>query len=89
MFQKRSKEFGMYSLLGIPAKKIHAMFLLESIMFGLLALAAAVPAGFVVSQFLSLVIVNLLELPQAVFIAFGIKPLALLGVYFSVIYELV
>lgn len=89
MFQKRSKEFGMYSLLGIPAKKIHAMFLLESIMFGLLALAAAVPAGFVVSQFLSLVIVNLLELPQAVFIAFGIKPLALLGVYFSVIYALV
>ena len=38
MFQKRSKEFGMYMLLGIKKKKITKMFLLENLLIGLIAL---------------------------------------------------
>ena len=64
MFEKRSKEFGTYLLLGIKKKKILKMFLLENIIIGLLALVLSVPLGFIFSQFISLFIVKVLELPQ-------------------------
>ena len=38
MFEKRSKEFGTYMLLGIKKKKISSLFLLENLLFGFLAL---------------------------------------------------
>lgn len=71
MFEKRSKEFGTYLLLGIKKKKILKMFLLENIIIGLLALVLSVPLGFIFSQFISLFIVKVLELPQAIFINFN------------------
>ena len=38
MFEKRSKEFGTYLLLGIKKKRISRMFLLENIILGLLSI---------------------------------------------------
>ena len=77
MFEKRSKEFGMYLLLGIPKKKVSRMFLLENVLFGFVALILAIPIGFVFSQFISLFIVQVLELPQIIFIKFHV--MAFLG----------
>ncbi len=89
IFEKRSKEFGMYSLLGIKKRKINKMFLLESMLLGFIAFIVSMPIGFAVSQFLSLFIVKILELPQAIFIALNLKSVILLAVYFSLIYLLV
>ena len=89
MFQKRSKEFGMYMLLGIKKKKITKMFLLENLLIGLIALVIAIPIGFIASQFMSMVIVNLLGLPQAIFIELNLASIGLLIVYFVIIYILV
>ena len=89
MFEKRSKEFGTYLLLGIKKKKILKMFLLENIIIGLLALVLSVPLGFIFSQFISLFIVKVLELPQAIFINFNSMSFLLLLAYFLVIYILV
>ena len=89
MFQKRSKEFGMYMLLGIKKKKITKMFLLENLLIGLIALLIAIPIGFLASQFVSMVIVSLLGLPQAIFIELNLTSIGLLVLYFVIIYILV
>ncbi len=89
MFSKRSKEFGTYMLLGIKKKKISKMFLLENIILGFIALILAIPLGFVFSQFISLFIVKVLELPQAIFIEFNAMSFILLFIYFIAIYLLV
>ena len=89
MFQKRSKEFGMYMLLGIKKKKITKMFLLENLLIGLIALVIAIPIGFIASQFMSMIIVSLLGLPQAIFIELNLASIGLLVLYFAIIYILV
>ncbi len=89
IFEKRSKEFGMYALLGIKKRKINKMFLLESLLLGFIALIISMPVGFCVSQFLSLFIVKILELPQAIFIGLNVKSFVLLAIYFALIYLLV
>ena len=83
MFEKRSKEFGTYMLLGIKKKKISRLFLLENILFGFIALILSIPIGFVFSQFISLFIVKIMELPQAIFIEFNFMSVGLLLLYFS------
>ena len=86
MFEKRSKEFGTYMLLGIKKKKISRLFLLENILFGFIALVLSIPIGFVFSQFISLFIVKIMELPQAIFIEFNFMSVVLLLLYFFLIY---
>ena len=89
IFEKRSKEFGIYALLGIKKRKINKMFLLESLLLGFVALLVSMPIGFALSQFLSIFIVKLLELPQAIFIELNLKSFVLLFIYFALIYLLV
>ncbi len=86
MFSKRSKEFGTYMLLGIKKKKISRLFLLENILFGIIALILSIPIGFVFSQFISLFLVKVMELPQAIFIEFNFMSVVLLLLYFLLIY---
>lgn len=89
IFEKRSKEFGIYALLGIKKRKINKMFLLESLLLGFVALLVSMSIGFALSQFLSIFIVKLLELPQAIFIELNLKSFVLLFIYFALIYLLV
>lgn len=79
----------MYMLLGIKKKKITKMFLLENLLIGLIALLIAIPIGFLASQFVSMVIVSLLGLPQAIFIELNLTSIGLLVLYFVIIYILV
>lgn len=69
MFEKRSKELGTYMLLGIRKKEIARLLVIENIMLGFLALTLAIPIGFVFSQFVSLVIIKLLGIPEVIFIS--------------------
>ncbi len=89
MYEKRSKEFGTYMLLGIKKKKISKIFLLENIILGFIALCLAIPLGFIFSQFISLFIVKVLEFPQTIFIEFNLMSFILLFIYFVAIYLLV
>ena len=89
MFEKRSKEFGTYMLLGIKKKKISKLFLLENMLFGVVSLILSIPIGFVFSQFISLFIVKVMELPQAIFIEFNFMSVILLLIYFFVIYFII
>lgn len=76
-------------LLGIKKKKISQMFLIENLLIGLLSLVLAIPIGFIVSQFMSMVIVSILGLPQAIFIELNVMSILLLLLYFAIIYVLV
>ena len=86
MLEKRSKEFGMYMLLGIHKKDITKMFLAENLMLGFFSLLLAIPLGFFMSQFLSIVIVGIFGLHDMIFIALRADAAGLLSVYFIVIY---
>ncbi len=89
MFQKRSKEFGMYQLLGIKKKDITKMFTLENIILGFLALLISIPIGYMISILMSSIIMNIFELPELVKIDFGKTPILLSGLYFIIMYTFV
>lgn len=89
MFEKRSREFGTYMLLGIRKRSVAGMLVAENILVGFLSFALALPFGFVLSQLISLVIVKLLGVPDVIFISMNIKAVGSLAVCFFVIYLLV
>ena len=82
MFEKRSKELGTYMLLGIKKKEIAHLVVIENILLGILAIVLAIPIGFLFSQFVSLVIVNLLGIPKTLFISLNFVSIGLLIIYF-------
>lgn len=89
MFEKRSKEFGTYMLLGIKKKDIVRLLVIENILLGIFAFVLAIPLGLVFSQFVSLVIVKLLVIPKVIFISVNLASIGLLAIYFLAIYVLV
>lgn len=86
MFQKRSKEFGTYQLLGIKKKDISNMFTLENIILGFFSLLISIPIGYLFSLLMSSILMNIFQLKELVKIDFGKMPLILLGLYFVIIY---
>src|SRR5699024_2676628 len=89
MFEKRSKEFGTYMLLGIKKKEIAKMFVLENLILGLFALIISISIGFIMIQFLSLMIVTMLDIAKVIFLLLNLISVQLLLAYFIVIYLLV
>lgn len=89
MFEKRSKELGTYMLLGIKKKEIARLLVLENILLGFLALVLSIPLGFLFSQFVSLVIVKMMGIPEVIFISLNLVSIGLLAIYFLAIYILI
>lgn len=86
MFQKRSKEFGTYELLGIKKNKITKMFILENIILGFFAFIFSIPIGLLFSIIMSRIIMNIFELPHLIKVDFGLYPILLSGLYIIFIY---
>ena len=86
MFQKRSKEFGTYELLGIKKNKITQMFILENIILGFFAFIFSIPIGLLFSIIMSSIIMNIFELPHLIKVDFGLYPILLSGLYIIFIY---
>ncbi len=89
IFQKRSKEFGTYHLLGIKKKDISKMFTIENIVLGFVALLISIPIGYMISILMSSIIMNIFELPELIKIDFGKTPILLSGLYFIIMYTFV
>ena len=89
MFEKRSREFGTYMLLGIRKGSVAGMLVTENILVGFISFALALPFGFLLSQLISLVIVKLLGVPEVIFISMNIKAAGSLAACFFIIYLLV
>ena len=86
MFSKRSKEFGAYMMLGIEKKDIMKMFLVENILLGIFAFVISILVGYIFSNLLIAVIMNIFELPFQVNFVFSLEPFALSISYFLAIY---
>lgn len=86
MFQKRSKEFGTYMLLGIPKKKIARIFTLESLLLGFISLLISFGLGYVLNIVMTYIILNIFNAPFAVSITFSWQALLLSFLYFAIIY---
>ena len=89
MFEKRSKEFGMYMVLGTEKKKITNLFLKENLILGLLGFVIAFFVGIVLSQFLTAIIMNVFELPYKISSNISLPAILLTFGYFVLIYFVV
>ena len=89
MFQKRSKEFGTYMLMGIPKKKIARMFTLESLILGFISLIISFGIGYVLNIIMTYIIMNIFDAPFVVDITFSWNALLLTILYFAIIYLIV
>ncbi len=90
LMKRRKKEFGIYLTLGMSKQKISWILFIETILIGLLSLVVGLGVGVFLSQWMSLLVVNLFEADmtnlQFVFSASAcIKTL----IYFGIIYVLV
>lgn len=89
MFQKRSKEFGTYLILGIEKKDISKMFILENLVLGFISFIFSIFLGFILSIFMTLIIMNIFEAPFKVMIEFNYLSILLSVLYFVIIYSIV
>ena len=89
MFQKRSREFGTYMLLGIQKKKIARMFTLESLILGFISLIISFGIGYVLNIIMTYIIMNIFDAPFSVDITFSWKAILLSFLYFAIIYLIV
>ena len=86
MFEKRSKEFGTYMLLGIKKKEINKLFLLENIFLGSIAVVLSFFIGTLFSILLSAIIMNIFEMPYQIALSIHITPILVSLTYFLFIY---
>ena len=66
MFKKRSKEFGLYLLLGIKKKDIAKIFILENLTLGFISLLLSFFFGILLSTVMSSIILNIFNAPYLV-----------------------
>ncbi len=93
MFQKRSKEFGTYLILGIKKNQITKLFTLENLLLGVFSFLLSFPIGYFFSMLLSFIMMNIFELPALIKInlsmeAFFLSFLSFLLIYFFVLFFL-
>lgn len=89
IFEKRSKEFGTYLILGIDKKQVTKMFLLENVILGICALILSFFLGIFLSMFMVALIMNIFELPFKVSFQASPPSILLTLLYFAIIYTFV
>ncbi|WOO39208.1 ABC transporter permease [Anaerocolumna sp. AGMB13020] len=87
MFQRRSKEFGIYMSLGISNGAITRLFFRENIIIGFLSFLISLIAGSFLYQVLITIVMHVFEMPYEIKIAFSIKALLQTVFYVILIYS--
>ncbi len=90
IFKRRSKEFGLYLLLGIKKKDITKMFIFENLILGFISLILSFFLGIILSTFISSIILNVFNAPYLVKLPTNyLIPILLSLGYFFIIYLVV
>lgn len=84
MLKKRSKEFSVYMVSGIPNRKISRLIFYENSLIGLLAFVPGVLLGMLFSQILEAVLLNMFGLPYTLHFSFSPSTVGLTLLYFAV-----
>ncbi|MCH1983370.1 FtsX-like permease family protein [Ruminococcus sp. OA3] len=77
MLEKRSREFGMYFLMGMESSQVSGMFLKENFFIGAMSLVAGVFAGGILYQLIQSLIMHIFELDFSFSITFSARALLL------------
>lgn len=87
LMKRRKKEFGTYMLLGMGKGKISRLLLCETIVIGLVSLAAGLVAGVLLSQAMSILVANMFaaNMTKFTFVISG-KAIERTIIYFGIMY---
>lgn len=90
LMKRRSKEFGVYMLLGMSKRKISLILLIETFLIGLLSLSVGLILGILASQLVSVLVANMFDanLTEYHFV-FSLPALLKTLLYFGIIYLVV
>jgi len=87
LMKRRKKEFGIYMTLGMSKQKISFILFLETLIIGIISLIVGLTLGMILSQWMSLLVVNLFEADMTSFtFVFSLKACIKTIFYFSIIY---
>ncbi|MCI8460742.1 MAG: ABC transporter permease [Bacilli bacterium] len=90
LMKRRNKEFGIYLTLGMSKRKISLILFLETLIIGFFSLIVGLGLGFVLSQFMSILVANMFEADFTRFeFIFSVKASIKCLVYFGIMYLLV
>lgn len=90
LMKRRNKEFGTYMILGMSKRNVSKILLSETLLIGVISLVVGLGIGVLLSQFMSVIVVNLFEADMTEF-AFVFSKGAMIKtiVYFAIIYFVV
>jgi len=87
LMKRRNKEFGVYLTLGMSKRKISMILFFETLFIGLLSLVVGLGVGVILSQFMSLLVVNMFEANLTKFtFVFSSSAFIKTIIYFSIMY---
>ncbi|WP_027291955.1 FtsX-like permease family protein [Robinsoniella sp. KNHs210] len=86
MLKKRSKELSTYMILGISNKNISKLFFKENFLICGVAFVCGTLFGYLISEILKIIILNLFGIDYQFSISFSIPAIALTGLYFLMIF---
>lgn len=90
LIKRRNKEFGIYLTLGMSKRKISMILFIETIMIGLISLAIGLGIGVILSQLMSILVVNMFEADMTKFsFIFSKSACFKCLIYFGIMYLLV
>lgn len=90
LIKRRNREFGIYLTLGMSKRKISMILFLETLIIGVFSLFVGLILGFVLSQFMSLLVANMFDANLTKFqFVFSKSACLKTLIYFGLIYLLV
>ena len=90
LIKRRKKEFGVYMMLGMGRKKVAKILSIETVMVGIISLAAGLLVGVLGSQFLSIIVGKLFEADLSAYrFSFSAAVLVKTVIYFAIIFLVV
>lgn len=90
LIKRRNKEFGIYLILGMSKVKVAAILIIETVVIGIISMAAGLIVGIAASQGMSILIANLFEADLTKF-RFVVSKAAIMKtiLYFCIMYGVV
>ena len=90
LMKRRNKEFGIYLTLGMSKRKISFILFLETLIIGIISLIVGLGIGFLLSQFMSILVANMFEADVEKFeFIFSVSASIKCLIYFGIMYLLV
>lgn len=90
LIKRRNKEFGIYLTLGMSKRKISYILFIETLLIGIVSLIIGLGIGFVLSQFMSILVANMFDADLTKFeFIFSVSASFKCLIYFGIMYLLV